>query len=137
MNVEEMKVFVEANDIVMMKADKTKKSDWPEIDELLISLGNPSRQIPFYAIFPAGRANRPIVMDGLYASPDAFIKKLEEAAASIIVESHDDLLEQLARPVEVGEVAGRLVQLDEAEGVVGVVFEQPIDAGDAVLVGVE
>ena len=78
MNVEKMKVFVEANDIVMMKADKTKKSDWPEIDELLISLGNPSRQIPFYAIFPAGRPNEPIVMDGIYTSPGAFIEKLKE-----------------------------------------------------------
>ena len=78
MNVEKMKVFVEANDIVMMKADKTKKADWPEIDELLISLGNPSRQIPFYAIFPAGRPNEPIVMSGVYTSPNAFIKKLKE-----------------------------------------------------------
>ena len=74
-----MKVFVEANDIVMMKADKTKKSDWPEIDELLISLGNPSRQIPFYAIFPAGRPNEPILMNGVFASPAAFIEKLREA----------------------------------------------------------
>lgn len=79
MNVEKMKVFVEANDIVMMKADKTKKSDWPEIDELLISLGNPSRQIPFYAIFPAGRPNEPILMNGVFASPAAFIRKLEES----------------------------------------------------------
>ena len=78
MNVEKMKVFVEANDIVMMKADKTKKADWPEIDELLISLGNPSRQIPFYAIFPAGRPNEPIVMSGVFASPAAFIRKLKE-----------------------------------------------------------
>ena len=78
MNVEKMKVFVEANDIVMMKADKTKKSDWPEIDELLISLGNPSRQIPFYAIFPAGRPNEPILMNGVFASPAAFIRKLKE-----------------------------------------------------------
>ena len=80
MNVEKMKDYVEANDIVMMKADKTKKSDWPEIDELLISLGNPSRQIPFYAIFPAGRPNDPIVMDkGIYTSPAPFIEKLKEA----------------------------------------------------------
>ena len=78
MNVEKMKVFVEANDIVMMKADKTRKSDWPEIDELLITLGNPSRQIPFYAIFPAGRPNEPIVMAGVYTSPAALIKTLKE-----------------------------------------------------------
>ena len=78
MNVEKMKVFVEAHDIVMMKADRTKKYDWPEIDELLISLGNPSRQIPFYAIFPAGRPNQPIVMNGVFTSPGAFIKKLKE-----------------------------------------------------------
>ena len=78
MNVEKMKVFVEANDIVMMKADKTKKSDWPEIDALLISLGNPSRQLPFYAIFPAGRPNEPIMMSGVFTSPAAFIRKLKE-----------------------------------------------------------
>ena len=78
MNVEKMKVFVEAHDIVMMKADRTKKSDWPEIDALLISLGNPSRQIPFYAIFPAGRPNEPIVMNGVFTSPAAFIRKLKE-----------------------------------------------------------
>jgi thiol:disulfide interchange protein len=71
-----MKDFVEANGIVMMKADKTKTS--PEIDELLVKLGNRTKQIPFYAIFPAGRPNDPIVMDGLYTSPAAFIEKLKE-----------------------------------------------------------
>jgi thiol:disulfide interchange protein len=77
-----MKDFVEANDIVMMKADKTRKS--PEIDELLVKLGNRTKQIPFYAIFPAGRANEPIVMDGLYTSPAAFIKKLKEVAPKVV-----------------------------------------------------
>jgi len=77
-----MKDFVEANDIVMMKADMTRKS--PEIDELLVKLGNRTKQIPFYAIFPAGRANEPIVMDGLYTSPAAFIKKLKEVAPKVV-----------------------------------------------------
>tara|TARA_B100000749_G_scaffold230042_1_gene186453 strand:- start:262 stop:555 length:294 start_codon:yes stop_codon:yes gene_type:complete len=80
LNVKEMKDYVEANGIVMMKADKTKTSDWPEIDELLVKLGNRTKQIPFYAIFPAGRPNDPIVMDkGIYTSPAPFIEKLKEA----------------------------------------------------------
>ena len=77
MNVKKMKDYVEANGIEMMKADKTRAS--PEIDELLVKLGNRTRQIPFYAIFPAGRPNEPVVMDGLYTSPGAFIEKLKEA----------------------------------------------------------
>ena len=79
MNVDEMKKFVEANGIVMLKADKT--SNPPEIDDLLVRLGNTTKQIPFYAIFPAGRANQPVVMDGLYVSPKAFIDKLKEVGA--------------------------------------------------------
>lgn len=80
MNVQAMKDFVEAHDIVMMKADKTKAS--PDIDELLLKLGNKTKQIPFYAIFPAGRANKPVVMFGLYAGPGAFIDKLKELGAT-------------------------------------------------------
>jgi len=80
LNVKKMKDYVEANGIVMMKADKTKTSNWPEIDELLVKLGNRTKQIPFYAIFPAGRPNDPIVMDkGIYTSPAPFIEKLKEA----------------------------------------------------------
>ena len=74
-----MKKFVETHGIAMLKADKTTNP--PEIDDLLIRLGNTTKQIPFYAIFPAGRANQPVVMDGLYASPQAFIDKLKEVGA--------------------------------------------------------
>lgn len=90
MNVQTMKDFVEAHQIVMMKADKTKPS--PVIDNLLITLGNKTKQIPFYAIFPAGEANKPVVMYGLHAGPGAFIEKLKQvggAGASMAANTAD------------------------------------------------
>ncbi len=63
MNTADTKKFVEENGIVTIKADKSKSEK--EIDELLYKLGNTSGAIPFYAIFPSGRPNEPIVMDGI------------------------------------------------------------------------
>ena len=48
--------------VVTLKADKTQKS--PEIDQLLLELGNAGRVIPFYAIYP-GRGGEPITFGGL------------------------------------------------------------------------
>lgn len=62
MNTRETKKLVQANGIIVMKADKTQPS--PEIDKLLVELGNEAKAIPFYAIFPAGGGD-PIVLDGL------------------------------------------------------------------------
>ena len=45
-------------------------------------MGNKTRQLPFYAIFPAGRANKPVVMFGLYTGTGAFIDKLKELGAT-------------------------------------------------------
>ncbi len=80
MNVQAMKDFVEDHGVVMMKADNTNYP--PDIQELLLKLGNKTRQLPFYAIFPAGRANKPVVMFGLYTGPGAFIDKLKELDAA-------------------------------------------------------
>jgi suppressor for copper-sensitivity B len=48
--------------VVTLKADKTQAS--PEIDKLLVELGNAGRVIPFYAIYP-GRGGNPITFGGL------------------------------------------------------------------------
>ena len=75
-----MKLFVEANGIVMLKADNTKEPD--DITDLLVKLKNTSMNLPFYAIFPANDPSSPIVMDGLFTSPARFIEKLRQAGPS-------------------------------------------------------
>jgi len=48
---------------------------------LLRKLGNTSGAIPFYAIFPAGRPNEPILFDGPITQSQ-IIKALEKAGSS-------------------------------------------------------
>ena len=77
MNRPETKAFVEAKGIITLKADKTQAA--PEVEQLLRQLGNAGGSIPFYAIFPAGNPNKPIVLDGLITSPAQIIAKLKQA----------------------------------------------------------
>lgn len=63
-----------------MKADKTGGNE--EVDQLLAKLGNKAGAIPFYAVFPAGRPQEPILLDGVYTSPGPFIDALEKAGPS-------------------------------------------------------
>ena len=77
MNQPETIAFVEAEGIETLKADKTHAA--PEVDDLLRQLGNTGGSIPFYAIFPAGNPNKPILLDGLLASPGQIIAKFEQA----------------------------------------------------------
>jgi len=42
-------IFVDQNDVKTLKADKTGES--PEIDRLLVELGNTAKSIPFYAVY--------------------------------------------------------------------------------------
>lgn len=63
MNTKTTKEFVTKHGIVTIKADKAKAEK--EIDDLLERLGNTSGAIPFYAIFPKGRPNEPILLDGI------------------------------------------------------------------------
>jgi hypothetical protein len=65
--------------IVALKADKTEEA--PEIDQLLGALGNKSGTIPFYAIFPAGKPNQPILMDGIL-TPARIAEALRRAGPS-------------------------------------------------------
>ena len=60
LNVAETKAFVDANQIVTLKADMTHEA--PDADQLKASLGGSS--IPLYAVFSAGAPNQPIVFDG-------------------------------------------------------------------------
>jgi thiol:disulfide interchange protein len=60
---------------VTLKADKTQAS--PEIDKLLVELGNAGRVIPFYAIYP-GRGGDPITFGGLI-SQQQVLDALEQA----------------------------------------------------------
>ncbi len=80
MNQPETKAFVESAGIVTLKADKTHTA--PEVDELLRQLGNKGGSIPFYAIFPADNPNKPILLDGLLASPAQIIAKFKEAGGA-------------------------------------------------------
>ena len=70
LNQPETKRYVEANGIATLKADKTQPS--PEIDDFLRRLGNKAGSIPFYAIFPAGNPNQPILLDGRSLRRDRF-----------------------------------------------------------------
>ena len=64
----------------MLRADKSQPA--PEVDDLMLRLGNKSRSIPFYAIFPADNPNKPILLDGVFTSPKPFIEAMEKAGPS-------------------------------------------------------
>ena len=81
MNTDETKKFIEENGIVALRADKTRPA--PEVDRLLAQLGNKSGSIPFYAIFPAGRPNQPVLLDGgPFTSPKPFLEAFKKAQAT-------------------------------------------------------
>jgi thiol:disulfide interchange protein len=69
---------VREHGVITIKADKTQSS--PEIDALLVELGNPGRGIPFYAVYP-GRGGDPITFDGLI-SRQQVLDALEQAGPS-------------------------------------------------------
>ena len=78
MNRQKTKDFVTEKGIVTLKADKTEDS--PEIDALLVELGNNARTIPFYAIFPRG-GGEPILMSNLITQ-DQVLEALKKASTS-------------------------------------------------------
>ena len=80
LNTTETKQLVDSNRVVTLKADKTQPA--PEVDELLKLLGNQAGSIPFYAIFPAENPNRPILLDGLFTSPQPILDALKKAGSS-------------------------------------------------------
>lgn len=74
LNVAETKAFVEQNNIVTLKADKT--GDAPQVDEILQKLGGSA--IPYYAIFSPAAPEKPIVLDGVITTGKV-IKALQQA----------------------------------------------------------
>jgi thiol:disulfide interchange protein len=81
LNKPETRKFVDENGIVTLVADKSHPN--PDADLLLTKLGNHSRLIPYYAIFPAGNPNQPILLDGLITSPKPIIEALKKAGPSL------------------------------------------------------
>jgi len=80
LNTATTKKFIEANGVATVKADKTGLA--LEVDELLMRLGNKGGSIPFYAIFPANNPNKPILLDGLFTSPQPILDALQTAGPS-------------------------------------------------------
>lgn len=76
----ETRQFIADNGIVTLKADKTQPA--PEVDELLQKLGNKAGSIPFYAVFPAGNPNQPILLDGLFTSPQPILNALRKGVTT-------------------------------------------------------
>ena len=97
MDREVPRIFIQAHGIVAIKADKTKDS--PEIDALLVKLGNRAKAIPFYAIYPAGQPDKPIVLDGVFG-PDRILKALKQAVGK------SSSRESATVPTESGESGG-------------------------------
>jgi suppressor for copper-sensitivity B len=72
--------MIRENGVVALRADKTKPA--PEVDETLRRLGNKAATIPFYAIFPSDSANKPILLDGLFTSPQPIVQAFRQAGPS-------------------------------------------------------
>lgn len=78
MNRWETKRLVKKNDVIALKADKTQPA--PDVDALLLELGNAGRAIPFVAIYPAD-GGPPKTMDGLITQ-EQVLEALKQAGPS-------------------------------------------------------
>ena len=67
MNVKPTYEFFEERGIVAIRADKGVSKTADQIDALLEDLGNATRAIPFYAIYPPN-GGEPVVLEGLIRS---------------------------------------------------------------------
>ena len=78
MNRWETKRLINKNDVIAIKADKTQPA--PDVDALLLELGNAGRAIPFVAIYPAD-GGPPQTMDGLITL-EQVLEALKQAGPS-------------------------------------------------------
>ncbi len=76
-NRPEVRQLVDELGIVTLRADKTEAN--PEVDEMLRLLGNRAGSIPFYAVFPAHDPGKPILLDGIFTSPERITSALKKA----------------------------------------------------------
>ena len=67
-----MKLWVESNDVIVLKADKSKDS--PEVDQLLLELGNSTKAIPYYALMRPDES--PVHFNGVFLSPSLFLDQM-------------------------------------------------------------
>ena len=87
MNVKPTNEFFEEHGIVAIRADKGVVRTSEQIDNLLIQLGNKTKAIPFYALYPPG-GGEPQILDGLITSDKVIsifkefgVKPVEKEAA--------------------------------------------------------
>ena len=80
--------IVQRNGVKTLKADKT--DDSPDIDRLLVELGNSTTAIPFYVIYP-GDGGAPITMQGLI-SPWRVYRALQQAGPSVSAQDTETVL---------------------------------------------
>ena len=78
MNRWETKRLINKNDVIAIKADKTQPA--PDVDALLLELGNAGRAIPFVAIYPAD-GGPPKTMDGVITL-EQVLEALKQAGPS-------------------------------------------------------
>jgi len=79
LETQEVRDALRSNGVLTLQADWTKGD--PEISRKLESLGN--KQVPVVAIFPAGRADQPIVLAGFYTQA-TLLEKLRAAGPSLV-----------------------------------------------------
>ena len=79
MNTDETQRFLEANNVEVLVADLTEQA--PEIDELMVTLGNTGKAIPFYAIYPAG-GGEPITFSDVPLRQQTLLGYLKKAVAA-------------------------------------------------------
>ena len=79
MNTAKTKLLVDLYNVKTLKADKT--GDAPEVDALLIELGNRGKGIPYYAIYPAG-GGEPIHFGNRPITAEEIVEKLKQAGPS-------------------------------------------------------
>lgn len=78
LNTADAVALVNEYGIVALKADKSREA--PEVDALLVELGNAGKGIPFYAIF-SGSGGDPVTADGII-SKGQILRLLKEAGPS-------------------------------------------------------
>ena len=78
MNTDKVEALLSENGAFAIIADNTHTRT--DIDELLVELGNPGKEIPLYAIYP-GDGGDPITLDGLITQ-QMMLDALQQAGPS-------------------------------------------------------
>jgi thiol:disulfide interchange protein len=79
LNTSKTKRLVQANGVKTLKADKTGPA--PEIDDLLVKLGNKAKAIPYVAVYPPD-GSQPILLEG-FITQQQVLDALQRAGPSL------------------------------------------------------